>query len=58
LLDRVAESYFTTKSRGLGLGLALARGVIERWNGRLAISSRPGNGTCVSISLKTVAGVV
>jgi len=58
LLDRVAESYFTTKSRGLGLGLALARGVIERWNGRLAISSQPGSGTCVAISLKTVPNLV
>lgn len=57
LVDRVAESYFTTKSRGLGLGLALARGVIERWNGRLSIASRPGSGTRVSISLKTVPGI-
>lgn len=54
LLDRVAGSYFTTKSRGLGLGLALARGVVERWDGNLAISSSQGAGTSVSITLKTV----
>lgn len=58
LAHRVAESYFTTKARGLGLGLALARGVIERWNGRLTISSQPGSGTCVAISLKTVPNLV
>jgi two-component system sensor histidine kinase HydH len=54
LLDRVAGSYFTTKSRGLGLGLALARGVVERWDGNLAVSSSQGGGTSVSITLKTV----
>lgn len=54
LLYRVSDSYFTTKSRGLGLGLALARGVIERWNGRLSISSTISSGTAVTITLETV----
>ncbi|MCW5734973.1 MAG: hypothetical protein KIS73_12650 [Enhydrobacter sp.] len=54
LLYRVSDSYFTTKSRGLGLGLALARGVIERWNGSLSISSSVSSGTSVTITLETV----
>lgn len=54
LLYRISASYFTTKSRGLGLGLALARGVIERWNGSLSISSSVSSGTSVTITLETV----
>jgi len=52
LINRVTDSYFTTKSKGLGLGLALARGVIERWSGTLAIVSGKNVGTTVSITLK------
>jgi two-component system sensor histidine kinase HydH len=51
LVARVSESYFTTKSRGLGLGLALAKGVVERWGGSLRISASNA-GTIVTLSLK------
>jgi signal transduction histidine kinase len=51
LLSRVSESYFTTKLKGLGLGLALARGAIERWSGSLTIASVKDNGTTVSVTL-------
>ena len=37
LLARVSEPFFTTKERGLGLGLALARRIVERFNGSLDI---------------------
>jgi len=53
LMRRVKESYFTTKTRGLGLGLALASGIIDRFQGKLDIGSTPGVGTRVSINLKT-----
>lgn len=52
LVSHVTESYFTTKSKGLGLGLALARGVIERWGGSIQIASARNQGTTVSIALK------
>jgi two-component system sensor histidine kinase HydH len=52
LMKRVRESYFTTKARGLGLGLALATSIIERFQGRLDIGSTPDVGTRVSINLK------
>ena len=50
-LERLARTRFTTKSGGLGLGLALARGAIERWGGRLTMTSRPGEGTTMTIEL-------
>ncbi len=53
LLQRVAHSYFTTKARGLGLGLVLAKGIIERFDGALEIASTRDVGTKVSIDLKS-----
>jgi two-component system sensor histidine kinase HydH len=53
LLERVAHSYFTTKARGLGLGLVLAKSIIERFDGVLAISSTRDVGTKVFVELKS-----
>ena len=49
--ERVGKPFFTTKSHGMGLGLALARRVIERAGGSFRIDSEPGRGTKVSIML-------
>lgn len=51
VLERVATAYFTTKVRGLGLGLVLARNIIERFGGTLQIESGRGGGTTVTIDL-------
>jgi two-component system sensor histidine kinase HydH len=53
LMKRVAQAYFTTKSRGLGLGLMLAKGVIDRFQGVFEIASAPDRGTAVCIDLKS-----
>jgi len=46
---------FTTKKRGWGLGLSLAKRIIEEYHhGRIFVkSSEPGKGTCIRIMLKT-----
>lgn len=49
---RVGQPFFTTKAHGMGVGLALARRVLERHGGKLHIASQPGRGTVVSISLR------
>lgn len=51
--SRVSQSYFTTKTRGLGLGLVLARSIIERFGGQLDIGSAGKRGTSVQIELGT-----
>lgn len=50
-LSRAGQPFFTTKPRGLGVGLALARRVIERLDGTLEIDSAPGHGTSVHIRM-------
>jgi two-component system sensor histidine kinase RegB len=47
VLDRVGEPFFTTKpiGQGMGLGLFLARAVVERIGGSLRLDSRVGLGT-------------
>jgi two-component system sensor histidine kinase HydH len=51
-LARVGKPFFTTKTRGLGIGLALARRVLARFGGRIEIQSRAGAGTVVTLHLK------
>ncbi len=53
VLQRAAEPFFTTKEpgKGMGLGLFLAKSAAERFGGGLEITSRPGEGTTVTLSL-------
>jgi PAS domain S-box-containing protein len=48
---KVFTAFFTTKSRGSGLGLPMARRLIEAHRGRIAVASPPGGGTVVTIEL-------
>jgi signal transduction histidine kinase len=50
-LEQVFKPFFTTKPRGIGLGLPLARRLVERMGGTLDLISRRGEGTRVQIQL-------
>jgi signal transduction histidine kinase len=51
VLDRIRKPYFTTKEGGTGLGVAVARGLVEHHGGRLEYKSVHGTGTTVTITL-------
>jgi signal transduction histidine kinase len=50
-LAKVFDPYFTTKRGGTGLGLPIAKNIVEGLGGTLAVSSTPGKGTDITIDL-------
>jgi PAS domain S-box-containing protein len=52
--ERVFDAFFTTKHRGTGLGLPIARRVIEDHGGTIHIECPPTGGTTVSVVLLSV----
>lgn len=50
-LKNVFEPFYTTKSQGLGLGMAYAGKVIEQHGGSIAVKSGSGDGTTLTITL-------
>jgi PAS domain S-box-containing protein len=50
-IDGLFEAFFTTKPKGLGMGLSISRSIIEAHDGRLKMSSDARSGTTVRITL-------
>lgn len=57
-LARLGEPFFTTKTTGTGLGLAVVKAVAKAHHGELRLQSRPGRGTCASLVLPLIAAPV
>lgn len=51
VLARLGEPFFTTKTTGTGLGLAVVKAVARAHQGQLLLQSRAGRGTCAIVSL-------
>ena len=52
--DRIFETFFTTKSQGMGMGLSICRSIIEAHDGKLWASSGVENGSVFNILLPAV----
>lgn len=51
VIQRVFEPYFTSKSKGTGLGLTNTQNIILNHEGSIAVESREGQGTSFTITL-------
>lgn len=51
-LSRITEPLFSTKARGMGLGLAISVAILKKNRGRLEVTSEPGLGAKFSVHLK------
>ncbi len=56
VLDQVFDLFFTSKPQGTGVGLAMARRLIEQQGGRLEVSSTQGEGAAFHIHLRLTKG--
>jgi two-component system, LuxR family, sensor kinase FixL len=54
LLPRLFESFFTSKRSGMGLGLSIARSVVEAHGGRIRAENNPDRGATFRVSLPVV----
>ena len=43
-LEKILEPLFTTKARGMGLGLSISRAIVEKNKGQLSVESELGQG--------------
>jgi C4-dicarboxylate-specific signal transduction histidine kinase len=50
-LRRIFDPLFTTKQRGMGMGLSICRSIIERHNGRIWVSDGTSGGSIFQIEL-------
>ncbi|HEX5475694.1 MAG TPA: ATP-binding protein [Vicinamibacterales bacterium] len=56
LRERIFEPLFTTKPRGIGLGLAVSRGLAEANGGHLALADGAGPGAVFAVTLPCAMG--
>ncbi len=54
--SRVFDPFFTTRSAGRGLGLAVVQGLVRELHGSIQLASEPGKGTTFQILLPSETG--
>ena len=54
-IRRIFEPFFSTKARGIGLGLAITKAIVENHRGQLLVTSQLGQGSCFTVRLEGAA---
>jgi signal transduction histidine kinase len=53
-IDRIFDSFFTTKAQGMGMGLSICRSIIEAHGGRLWACAGDDRGALLNIQLPAI----
>jgi two-component system, LuxR family, sensor kinase FixL len=53
---QIFEAFFTTKSHGMGVGLAISKTIAEDHDGRIEVQSEPGEGSRFTLLLPRASG--
>ena len=53
---RMFDPFYTTKSKGMGLGLSIARTIVEDHGGRMVVRSTPGTGNAIGFGIPADSG--
>ena len=57
-LKQTFNPFFSTKTKGSGLGLYVVKKIVEEHNGEITVESKPGEGTKVEIKLPAPGSTV
>jgi len=54
--EKIFDALFTTRAKGIGLGLAVTHGIIERHGGQIRVESKVGKGSTFTVRLPIAKG--
>ena len=57
-LPKIMEPLFSTKARGMGLGLAICKAIVEKNNGTIDVVSQVGRGSTFTVTLSTCSSTL
>ena len=55
LRQKIFEPFYTTKTHGTGLGLAVVKSVVGAHKGQLGVTNLEGRGACFTLTLPVAA---
>ena len=56
--SRIFDAFVTTRSQGVGIGLAVVKQIVDAHGGRITVDDSPGGGTTFRVVLPKRAPVV
>ena len=51
ILEKIWKPFFTTKAKGMGLGLPISKRIIEAHGGQITVKSKKGKGSCFTVKI-------